>query len=119
MQSKLKDQAKSLADRMKARQLEGAGDSFKSFVDDMEKASDAMQPAADKLKIAKWQDALGPEQKALQYLLRAEATFRDIQVAFGQQGGGGGGGGGNSATRDLAGSVRPGTRYRKESVREA
>ena len=83
VQSKLRDQAKSLADRMKARQLEGAGDSFKSFVTDMEQAVAAMGPASDKLKIAKWQDALPSEQKALQYLLRAEATFRDIQVAFG------------------------------------
>ena len=87
VQSKLRDQAKSLADRMKARQLEGAGDSFKSFVDDMDKAVEAMGPASDKLKGAKWQDALAPEQKALQYLLRAEATFRDIQVAFGSRGG--------------------------------
>jgi hypothetical protein len=102
VQSKLRDQAKSLADRMKARQLEGAGDSFKSFVDDMEKAVEAMGPASDKLKGAKWQDALAPEQKALQYLLRAEATFRDIQVAFGGQRGGGGGGGGG-ATRDMQG----------------
>src|SRR2546426_10737323 len=88
---------------MKARQLEGAGESFKSFVDDMEKAVEAMGPASEKLKVAKWQDALQPEQKALQYLLRAEATFRDIQVAFGQRGGGGGGGGGGGATRDLQG----------------
>ena len=102
MQSKLRDQAKSLADRMKARQLEGAGDSFKSFVDDMEQAVAAMGPASDKLKGAKWQDALAPEQKALQYLLRAEATFRDIQVAFGSSGGGGGGGG-SGATRDMEG----------------
>jgi hypothetical protein len=102
MQAKLRDQAKSLAERMKARQLEGAGDSFKSFVKDMELAVEAMGPASDKLKIAKWQDALGPEQKALQYLMRAEATFRDIQVAFGRQGGGGGGGGGAGA-RDLEG----------------
>ena len=37
--------------------------------------------------------------------MRAEATFRDIQVAFGSRGGrgGGGGGGGNGATRDLEG----------------
>ncbi len=82
---KLRDQAKSLSDRMKARQIEGAGDSFKSFVDDMDQAVAAMGPASDKLKGAKWQDALAPEQKALQYLLRAEATFRDIQVAFGQR----------------------------------
>jgi hypothetical protein len=104
VQSKLRDQAKSLSERMKARSIEGAGDSFKSFVGDMDKAVESMGPASDKLKGAKWQDALAPEQKALQYLLRAEATFRDIQVAFGSRGGrGGGGGGGNGATRDLEG----------------
>ena len=103
VQSKLRDQAKSLSERMKARQIQGAGDSFKSFVGDMDKAVESMGPASDKLKGAKWQDALAPEQKALQYLLRAEATFRDIQVAFGSRGGRGGGGGGNGATRDLEG----------------
>jgi hypothetical protein len=49
-----------------------------------------------------WKDAIPLEQKALQALLRAEATFRQIQVAFGQRGGGGGGGGTDSAGRDLA-----------------
>ncbi len=102
VQSKLRDQAKSLSERMKARQLEGAGDAFKSFVEDMDKAVESMGPAADKLKGAHWQDALAPEQKALQYLLRAEATFRDIQVAFGGRNGGGGGGGGG-ASRDMQG----------------
>ena len=103
VQSKLRDQAKSLSDRMKARQLEGAGDSFKSFVDDINQAVEAMGPATDKLKGAHWQDALAPEQKALQFLLRAESTFRDIQVAFGGQRGGGGGGGGGGASRDMQG----------------
>ncbi|HUK16151.1 MAG TPA: hypothetical protein VLW65_07030 [Bryobacteraceae bacterium] len=103
VQSKLRDQAKSMSDRMKARQIEEAGDAFKSFVDDMDKAVEQMAPAADKLKGQKWQDALAPEQKALQYLQRAFATFRDIQVAFGSRGGGGGGGGMSGATRDMQG----------------
>src|SRR5256885_14728268 len=60
-----------------------------------------MGPAADKLKAQKWSDALEPENKALQHLSRAMATFRDIQVARGEQGGGGGGGG-QDAGRDLA-----------------
>ncbi|MGH8631037.1 MAG: hypothetical protein ACREU7_09770, partial [Burkholderiales bacterium] len=93
VQSKLRDQARSLANRMKSRELAGANQEFKSFVADMEKAVEAMGPASDKLKGMQWQEALGPEQKALQHLLRAEATFRDIQVAFGNRGGGGGGGG--------------------------
>ncbi len=53
-----------------------------------------MAPAAQQLQQEKWKDAIPNEQKALQSLLRAEATFRQIQIAFGQQGGGGGGGGG-------------------------
>jgi hypothetical protein len=35
-------------------------------------------------------DALPPEQRALQHLQRADAIFRDVQVSF-QSGGGGGG----------------------------
>ena len=101
IQSKLSVQATSMAQRMKAREMDEAGDSFKTFVADMEQAASAMGPAAGKLRGAQWRDALEPEQKALQYLLRAEAVFRDIQVAFGQSGGAGGGISG--ATRDMQG----------------
>ena len=103
VQGKLRDQAKSMSNRMKARQIEEAGDAFKTFVDDLDKAVEQMGPASDRLKVEKWQDALAPEQKSLQYLQRAFATFRDIQVAFGNRGGGGGGGGMSGATRDMQG----------------
>ncbi len=99
VQSKLSAQAKSLAGRMQSRELSQENDEFGNFVKDMNAAADAMGPAADKLKKQKWQDALPDEQKALQHLLRAEATFRRIEVAFGRGGGGGAGGG---AGRDLA-----------------
>ncbi|HWQ53128.1 MAG TPA: hypothetical protein VN442_05550, partial [Bryobacteraceae bacterium] len=101
VQQKLRDQARSLVNRMRSRQLAGANQSFQSFTQDMDKAIEAMGPAAEKLKASQWQPALEPEQKALQHLLRAEATFRNIQVAFGNRGGGGGGGGGQG--RDLEG----------------
>ena len=66
----------------------------------MNAAAEAMRPSRrSSLQQQKWTDAIPSEQKALQNLLRAEATFRQIQVAFGAQGGGGGGGG---AGRDLA-----------------
>ena len=100
IQSKLKEQAMSLAQRMRSRELAGANQEFQSFVKDMDAAAEQMTPASDKLKSLAWKDALEPEQKALKFLLRAEAVFRDIQVAFGNRGGGGGGGGG--AGRDLA-----------------
>jgi len=51
---------------------------------------EAMGQATEKLRGREWQAALPPEQKSLQHLLRAEALFRDIQVAFGRGGGGAG-----------------------------
>ena len=100
-QNKLRDQVVALSARMESRDLSSANEEFTGFGKDMQQAAAAMTPSAEKLKDMQWKNALPLEQKALQALLRAEATFRQIQVAFGQQGGGGGGGG-NSAGRDLA-----------------
>jgi hypothetical protein len=101
-QATLKQQTQALSARMQSRDLSTANEEFNSFDKDMEQAAAGMQPAADKLKAMQWQDAMPIEQKVLQALLRAESTFRQIQVAFGQRGGGGGGGGGGGAGRDLA-----------------
>src|SRR6266851_5802473 len=100
-QQKLRDQVMALSARMQSRDLSAANEEFTGFEKDMQTAAEAMAPSADKLKGMQWKDAIPLEQKALQALLRAEATFRQIQIAFGQQGGGGGGGS-NSAGRDLA-----------------
>ena len=98
IQSKLRDQAKSLAERMRSRELHSTNPAFKKFADDMSQAVESMGPATEKLRGREWQAALPPEQKSLQHLLRAEAIFRDIQVAFGNGAGGAGGAG-----RDLEG----------------
>src|ERR1700733_2801738 len=100
-QSTLRDQAVSLSGRLEARELTDEVKAIGDFQKDMLAASQAMAPAAQQLQQQKWKDAIPNEQKALQFLMRAEATFRQIQVAFGQRGGGGGGGGGGAA-RDLA-----------------
>ncbi len=97
-EAKLGMQAQTMAERMKNRELSQANAEFENFGKLMTAASAAMGDAVRQLAPGKWQDALGPEQKALQSLLRAEAIFQDIQVAFGQQGGGAGGG----AQRELA-----------------
>lgn len=103
VQSKLRAQATSLAGRLQSRDIPSTNQEFGSFEQDMTAASQAMGPAADKLGKQQWKDALPNEEKALQALLRAEATIRQIEVAFRQGGGGagGGGGGGGSAGRDL------------------
>jgi hypothetical protein len=98
VQSKLRDQALALAGRLQMRELNEQNEEFSGFQKDMAAAADAMNPAAQKLSRQKWSDALPNEQKALEHLLQAEATFRQIQVAFGSAGSAGGGGAG----RDLA-----------------
>ena len=99
-QTTLHDQSVTLSGRLQARELTDEVQAISDFQKDMLAAAQAMAPAAQQLQQQKWKDAIPNEQKALQYLLRAEATFRQIQVAFGQRGGGGGGGGG--AARDMA-----------------
>ncbi len=99
-QSKLRDQVNALSVRMQSRDLSQANEEFTAFDKDMQDAAAAMAPSAEKLNGMEWKEAIPLEQKALQALLRAEATFRKIEVAFGQTGGGGAGGG--STGRDLA-----------------
>ena len=90
IQTKLKEQALSLAKRMRARQLSVTNEEFESFAKNMERAAQAMEEATGKLKGLAWRASLPPEQKALQHLLRAESIFRQIQVARGGAGGSGG-----------------------------
>jgi hypothetical protein len=99
VQATLRNQALSLAGRLDARELTRENKEFSTFQQEMAAAAEAMNPASEKLHGRKWQDAIPDEQKALQHLLRAEATFRQIEVAFGSRGGGAGGG---AAGRDLA-----------------
>jgi hypothetical protein len=99
VQTALRNQSLSLAGRLEARELASANGEFNKFEQEMSAAAAAMGPAASKLQQQMWRDAVPEEEKALQHLLRAEATFRQIEVAFGSRGGGSGGAG---AGRDLA-----------------
>jgi hypothetical protein len=99
VQNTLRSQALSLAGRLQMRDLQLANEHFGSFQQDMEAAATAMRPAAQKLDGQQWSAAVSDEQKALRYLLRAQSTFRQIQVAFGSRAGSGAV---NSAGRDLA-----------------
>jgi len=99
LQRTLAEQARTLASRTRARGLTGADPRIQKFIEALETAADSMEPAAESLADIELDDAVPPEQDALQHLLRAEAVFTDIQVAFNQSGGGGGGG---MAGRDLS-----------------
>ena len=98
LQRTLADQARTLANRARARQLTGGDPKIRTFVESLEQAADAMGPAAERLANLTLAEAVPPEQQALQFLLRAEAVFTDIQVSMQRNGGAGGG----LAGRDLS-----------------
>ena len=97
LQETLRAQATSLAERTRARELAGDED-IARFIAHLEDAATAMEPAALRLADIEFQAALGPEQQALQHLLRAESVFRDISVSMSQNRGEPGG----QAGRDLS-----------------
>jgi len=100
LQTTLAEQAATLAERTRARQLDNMDDQIEQFVSNMEEAVQSMYPASERLAAVELDDAIQPAQEALQHLLRAEAVFNEFQVNNQQQGGGGGGGG--RAQQDLA-----------------
>lgn len=99
LQNTLKQQAETLAARTRARQLTASDEQIAEFVENLDKAAAAMVPAAERLAAVDLEDAILPEQEALQHLLRAEAVFTDISVSL--QANNRSGGGGGRAGRDL------------------
>ncbi len=101
LQGRLREQVEELVNQMQMRGV-AADPTFQKVFEELPQAAEAMREAEERLGERKPAEALSPEQRALQHLQRAEAAFRDVQVAMGQQGGGGGGGGGSSEAEDLA-----------------
>src|SRR6185369_16315472 len=74
----------------------------KEMAEHLKQAAKEMEGAPRPLRKETGKDALPPEQRALQRLLAADAIFREVQVAFGNQSNGGGGGG-EREQQELAG----------------
>ncbi len=100
VQSTLRSESLALAGRVDLRDLAADNEAIGSFEQEMSAAAEAMSPAVASLGSQSWHAALPAEQKALQHLLRAQATFRQIEVAYGSLGAGNGAV--DSAGRDLA-----------------
>jgi len=86
-QLKLQQEARTLTERIQRRALPGRSEEVAKLAENLRKAVDSMTPAHRFLSDKKPNEALSPEQTALQHLLRAEASFRDVQVAFGSSSG--------------------------------
>ena len=101
IQGRLKTQVEGLVTRMLSRGALPDGSPMHGTADELRQAILKMALAETELKAPRPNAALPIEQSALAHLQRAEASFRDVQVAFGG-GGGGGGGGANSSAEELA-----------------
>jgi hypothetical protein len=92
VQSRLQVQAQGLVDRLQRRGAVELDETFGKLTEYLKNAIGEMGRAAVDLGAQKPEDALPPEQKSLQQLMRAESLFREIQVSFGMQNSGAGGG---------------------------
>ena len=99
-QERLRDQVATLVTRLNNRGVVRDPE-FEQIAQLLPQAMEEMEAAMERLDAADPQGALSEEQQALQYLLRAEALYDEVQVSQ-QQGGGGGGGGGGPNAEDLA-----------------
>ena len=99
-QGRLREQVETLLRRMNSRVMP-ADPAFRSISEILPQAADAMREAEEQLQDQDADGALPPEQRALQFLQRAEEAYEEVMV---QMGGGGGGGGGSQsqAAEDLA-----------------
>jgi hypothetical protein len=92
-QEKLRTDTLEFLDRMGRRLGEIDGQQqVAEMAEDLRQAAKEMEGAPPPLRKQTGKDALPPEQRALQKLLAADAIFREVQVALGNQSQGGGSG---------------------------
>ncbi len=103
-QEKLRTDTLEFLDRMGRRlgeQIDGQKE-LAEMAEHLKQAAREMEGAPPPLRRESGRDALPPEQRALQRLLAADAIFREVQVAFGNQSNGNGAGNQNQS-QELAG----------------
>ncbi len=100
-QGRLRERVQDLVQQMVRRNAAGMDSTFVVIQKELTAALPEMTAAEQQLGKRKPDDALGPEQRALAHLQRAEEAFRDVQVSQGQPQGGGGGQS-NAEAEDLA-----------------
>jgi hypothetical protein len=103
-QEKLRTDTLEFLDRMGRRLGDVEGQKqVAEMAEHLKQAAKEMEGAPPPLRKEAGKDALPPEQRALQRLLAADAIFREVQVAFGNQSSSGGGGGGQREQQELSG----------------
>ena len=99
-QQRLREQVEGLLTRMNSQLVE-RDPAFAKIAELLPQAVSAMKDAEGKLSAATPDQALQPENKALQVLQKAEEEY-ETQISVNRQQGGGGGGGGGAMQQELA-----------------
>jgi hypothetical protein len=84
-QKRVREQVETLLRRMQQREVVQMDTIFAQIAELLPQATREMSAAEDQLQKQRPDDALAPEQRALQQLLRAEALYREVQVQMQQQ----------------------------------
>ena len=100
-QGRLKERVNELVQQMTRRNAARTDSAFVIIQKELTDALPEMTAAEQQLGQRRADEALGPEQRALAHLQRAEEAFREVQVTQGQQQGGGAGQS-NAEAEDLA-----------------
>ncbi len=88
-QARIRDRVEAIIRRIGTRNVMQQNPGIQRMREELPEAVAAMQAAEKKLGTESPAEALPPARKALQHLQRAEAAFRDAQIAFGRSSGGG------------------------------
>ncbi len=99
-QGQLRERVVGLTQQMAQRNAGAVDSGFTIILNELLQAIPEMQAAEEQLGRRRPDEALGPEERALQHLQRAEEAYREVQVAMGGQQQGGGGASSNA--EDLA-----------------
>ena len=83
LQLKLQQRTRSLADRVQRRALTGLDQDIRKFSENLLQAVQSMVPAHESLSQRAPDQAVPHQQRALQYLMRAETFYKEVQVARG------------------------------------
>lgn len=81
LQRTLRDQVETLVTRSRARGL-GGEDELAAFLKELSAALEHMEPAASSLEALELMEAVPAEQQALQHLVTAESSVRDVDVSL-------------------------------------
>ncbi len=88
-QARIRDRVQAIIRRIGTRNVMQRSAGIQRMREELPQAVDAMKETEQRLLEESPAEALPPARKALQHLQRAEAAFRDAQIAFGRSSGGG------------------------------